>query len=128
MTKPPYFEHAVIVPGHVAVIYRRVLDSPKVRDVLDALADPDEIAVRVALRTAAKSCEQAQFADELQEQAKQANCLHDPIETGEAAGLLGVSRRWIQRLAARGAGHKAADGRWWLERQEVERMARERAA
>ncbi|GAA2726349.1 hypothetical protein [Actinocorallia aurantiaca] len=127
MTGPAYVEHAVIVPGHVAVIYRKVLDSPKVRAVLDRLADPDEMAVREAMRRAARAYGQARFAAEAADSRDGASWPHDPIGTSEAAELLGLTRRRVQQLAAGGLGHRDATGRWCLDRDEIERMTRRAA-
>lgn len=125
MTRPLYVEHGVIVPARVAALYSRLLAAPRVAAVLDRIADPEEFATRAALRTAAKAYEQAGTARRSGETgggADRAPWPHE-IDTGEAARLLGVTRRRVQQLAAGGLGRRDAAGRWRLDAAAVAVLA-----
>lgn len=117
-----YVGNAVIVPGSVAVIYDKIMSSPKVRAVLDRLDDHEERAVREALRTASREHRRERFADEADHTPDGAPWPHDPIDTAEAATMLQVTRRRAQQIAAQGMGHRDPAGRWWLDRAEVEQI------
>lgn len=121
-----YVEHAVIVSGRVADIYARVLAAPRVAAVLDRLNSPEEIATRAAMRRAAQAYEQGKRNGEARMRPDDPSSPHDPISTGEAAQVLGMSVRRVQQLAAGGLGSRGRGGRWLLDRDAVAALADER--
>lgn len=113
----PYFEGPgfVLLSARVAASWARALNGPKISQVLNWEGDPEEIAARAALRTAAKSYEAQvralQRTSEPPETRFPAGSEPEWIDCATAAELLGVSVRWAQKLAANGMGEKWI-GQW----------------
>jgi hypothetical protein len=149
---PVPFVRGALVSGAPAHVIDRVLRSPNVARVLDNLPPwlraEVELTAR-AIRLAAQEWEALPAAPERNGETPQDEAGAgfgvvpewsppgsqtggvDPdrrLGTAEAAGMLGVSLRRAQQLAAGGIGAKDVDGRWSLDRTAVVEYARRRAA
>lgn len=130
MTGPGYVEGA-LVHGVSAHVLDRVLASPNVAHVLDALPSwmrPELEATRRAIRRAARAYEAQPVAAVGSAEVacvEVGPALPHEITTHEASGLLGLTERRVRQLAAGGMGHRRGS-RWLLDRSAVLAYAKRR--